>query len=58
VNHLEIEICKVNEPPGLAVIQGLGLAEIRKVFMVSECLDREWGSMEIVAPGFKGADDS
>jgi hypothetical protein len=58
MNHLEIKIHKINKPQGLAVIQGLWLAEVLQIFMIGKCLDGKRGSMEIVVPGFKGADNS
>jgi len=42
---------------GLLAIQGLGLSEVGKIFMVGEDLNREGGAMEVVSPGFEGADD-
>jgi hypothetical protein len=58
MNHLEIKICKTDKPLGLAVVQGLWLMEVHKVFVIGKHLDGKWGSMEIVTPGFKGSDDS
>ena len=49
---------QVNKPAGLAMIEGLEGAEIGKVFVVSEDLYREQGSVEVVSPGFQGPDDS
>ena len=40
------------------MVECLGLAEISKVLVVGEDLYGEWGTMEIVAPRFQGADDS
>ena len=40
------------------MIEGLEGAEIGKVFVVSENLYREQGSVEVVSPGFQGPDDS
>ena len=42
----------------MAVIERLGLAEISKVLVVSEDLYGEGGAVEIVAPGFQGANNS
>ena len=39
------------------MVKGLGGVEVGKVFMVSEDLYRERGSMEVVLPGFQGMDD-
>ena len=35
----------------------MGLAEIGEVFVVREDLYRERGAVEVVAPGFQGAND-
>ena len=32
--------------------------EVGEVLMVSKDLYREWGSMEVMSPGFQGADNS
>ena len=39
------------------MVERLGLAEISKVLVVSEDLYREGGAVEIVAPGFQGANN-
>ena len=36
----------------------MGLSEVGEVFVVGKDLDWEWGAMEVVSEGFKGADDS
>ena len=51
-NHFQVKVNEVNKPVGLLTIEGLGGAEVGEVFVVSEYLYREWGSMEIVSPGF------
>ena len=35
----------------------MGLAKVGKIFVVGEDLYGERGTMEVVAPGFQGADD-
>ena len=57
MDDFEIEICKVKQPPCLATVEVLHLTEVRQVFVVSKDLDREWGSVEVIPPGFQGADD-
>jgi len=41
----------------LLAVQGLGLSEVDKVFMVNEDLNWEGGAMEVVLPRFEGAND-
>ena len=48
----QIKVYKVKSPLCLAVVKVLGLMEVCQIFMVSEDLDREWGSMEVVSPRF------
>ena len=38
-------------------VQGLGLSEVGEVFVVGKDLDREGRAVEVMSPGFKGADD-
>ena len=57
MDDFEIEVCKVEQPSRLATIEVLGLTEVRQVLVICEDLDGERGSMEIVSPGFQGADD-
>ena len=57
MDHFQIKVGKVNKPLGLSMIEGLGRVEVGKVFMVSKDLHGKWGSMEVVSPGFQGADD-
>ena len=52
VNDFEIKISEIKQPLSLAVVEVLGLTEVCQVLVVSEDLDREWGSMEIMSPGF------
>ena len=45
MDHLEVEVGKVNEPACLAAVKRLGLAEIGEVLMVSKNLYRERGAV-------------
>ena len=58
MDNLEIKICKVKQPPGLAVVEVLGWTEVHQVLMIGEDLDRERGPVEVVYPGFQSTDDS
>ena len=58
MDHFQIEVSEVDEPASLSMIEGLGGMEVGGVFMVSEDLYRERGSMEVVSPGFQGTNDS
>ena len=58
VDHFQIKVSKVDEPAGLSTIEGLGGTEVGEVFMVSEDLYRERGSVEVVSPGFQGMNDT
>ena len=57
IDHLEIEVCKVNEPMSLVAVEILWLVEVCQVFMVSENLDWERGALEVVAPGLETSND-
>ena len=57
IDHLEIEVCKVNEPMSLVAVEILWLVEVCQVFMVSENLDWERGALEVVAPGSETSND-
>ena len=50
MDHLQIKVSEVNEPAGLSMVEGLGETEVGEVLMVCEDLDRERGSVEVVAP--------
>ena len=52
MDHLQVEVGKVDEPLGLTTVKGLGGTEVGEVLMVSEDLNGKWGSMEVVLPGF------
>ena len=57
MDDLEIEVCKVKQPPCLSAIEVLGLTEVRQVLVICEYLNGERGAMEVVSPGVQGADD-
>ena len=50
VDHFQVEVREVDEPTGLSSVEVLGGTEVGEVFMVSEDLDWEGGSMEVVSP--------
>ena len=58
MDHLEIKVSEVNQPPHLAAVEHLGLAEIREVLVISEDLNWKGGAMEVVSPRLQGMDDS
>ena len=58
MDHLQVEVSKVDEPTCLAAVECLGLAKVGKVFVVGEDLYGERGAMKVMAPGLQGADDS
>ena len=58
VDHLEVKVSKVNKPTCLAAVKHLRLTKIGKILMIGEDLHRERGAVEVVAPGFQGANDS
>ena len=57
MDHLEVKVGEVDEPLCLSAIERLGLAEVGEVFVVCENLYRERRAVEVVTPGFQGADD-
>ena len=57
MDDLEIKICKVEQPSCLATVEVLGLTEVCQVLVICEDLDGEWGSVEVMSPGFQSADD-
>ena len=57
MDHLEVKVSEVDEPSCLLAIERLGLAEVGKILVVCENLYRERRAMEVVMPGFQGADD-
>ena len=57
MDDFEIKISEAKQPLSLAVVEVLSLTEVHQVFVVSEHLDREGGSMETVSPGLEGVND-
>ena len=57
MDHFEIEICKVEEPVSLMVVQVLGLTEVGQVLMIGENLNWEGGALEVMVPGVEATDD-
>ena len=57
MDDFEVKISEVEQPSCLATIEVLCLIEVRQVLVVSEDLDREGGSVEIVSPGLQSMDD-
>ena len=57
MDDLQIEVCKVKQPLHLVTVEVLGLMKVCQVLVVSEDLDREGGSMEVMPLGLQGADD-
>ena len=50
IDHFQVKVCEVDEPTGLSSVEVLGGTEVGEVLMVSEDLDWEGGSMEVVSP--------
>ena len=50
VDHFQVEVCKVDKPTGLSLVEVLGGTEVGEVLMVGEDLDWEGGSVEVVPP--------
>ena len=57
MDHLEVKVGEVDEPSCLSAIERLGLAEVGETFVVCENLYQERRAVEVVMPGFQGADD-
>ena len=57
MDQFQVEVREVDKPVRLTVVERLGLAEISKVLVVSEDLYGERGAVEVVAPGFQGANN-
>ena len=57
MDDFQVEVSKVEQPPCLATIKVLSLAEVCQVFMIGEDLNGEGGSVEVVSLGFQGMDD-
>ena len=49
MDNFQIEVCKVKQPPCLVAVEVLGLMEVCQVLVVSEDLDGEWRTMEVVS---------
>ena len=50
MDHFQVKVGEVNKPTGLSSIEVLGGMEVGQVFMISEDLDWEGGSVEVVPP--------
>ena len=50
VGQTEVKVCEVKEP--------LGRTEEHEVLMISEDLDRKWGTMQVVAPSLESVNNS
>ena len=57
MDHFDIKVSEVNEPARLSAVEHLGLSEVGEVLVISENLHGERRAMEVMAPGFQGADD-
>ena len=57
MDHFEVKVGEVDEPLCLSAIERLGLAEVGKVFVVCENLYQKRRAVEVVTPGFQGAND-
>ena len=57
VDDLQIEVCEVEQPLCLVMIEILCLTEVCQVLIVCEDLDGEGGSVEVVPPGLQSMDD-
>ena len=58
MDHFEIKVSEVNEPLCLMTVECLGLSKVGEVLVISEHLHQKERSMEVMSPGFQGADDS
>ena len=58
MDHPEIEVGEVNQPPCLAAVERLRLPEIGEVLVIYKHLHQEWGAMKVMPPRFQGVDDS
>ena len=57
MDHFEVKVGKVDKPTRLATVKRLGLMEIGQILVVSENLYQKRRAMEVVTPGFQGAND-
>ena len=46
MDDLEVEVCEVEQPLSLRVVEVLGLMEVHQVLVICENLDGKRGSME------------
>ena len=58
MDNFQVKVGQVKELSGLASVQFLGLVEVCQVLVVSEHLDQEGETVEIVSPRHQGLDDS
>ena len=57
MDDLEVEVSKIEQSSGLAMVEVLGLTEVHQVLVVGEDLDGEGRAMEIMSPRLQGMDD-
>ena len=57
IDDFKIKISEVKQPPCLLMVEVLGLMEVCQVLVISEDLDEERGSVEVMPLGLQGADD-
>ena len=57
MDHFQVEIGEITKPMGLPMIEGLRGAEVGQILVISTNLYGKRGSMEVVPPGFQGAND-
>ena len=57
VDDFEVKISEVKQPSRLSTVEVLCLTEVCQVLVICEDLDGEWGSVEVVPPGFQGTDN-
>ena len=57
MDHFEIEVSKVNQPPCLVTVECLGLPEIGKILVIHENLYWKGGTVKVMPPRFQGSDD-
>ena len=58
MNKMEIKVLEEHHPAGLPARQFLGLAEVHKVFVISEESYQITGALEIVMPMIQGMNNS
>ena len=56
MDHLEVKVSEIDEPLCLLAIERLGLSEVGEVLVICKNLYWERGAVEVVTPGFQGAD--